>query len=208
MTDLAEAGCIAVLRGPSAAHARLVGELLLEAGFAALEVTFTVPRAPEVIAHLRRRAGDGRLVGAGTITEAQHAHLAVDAGAQFLVSPGFEPELWDTMASTGLPALPGVLTPSEVLRALRAGATAVKLFPASVVGPGYLAALRGPFPGVTFVPTGGLTAASMTAWLEAGALAVGLGGALAPSTPPVASAQVIEEARAALSALHGFRGTA
>ena len=107
-----------------------------------------------------------------------------EAGAGFLVTPGVTPEVVRVAVELGIPALPGALSPTEIATAQRAGATAVKLFPASLGGPGYLRVLRGPFSDVPFVPTGGIELADVRSWLDAGATCVGLGSALVGATPP------------------------
>lgn len=107
---------------------------------------------------------------------------AVLSGATFLVSPGCDPELLPVMQQTGLAVMPGVLTPSEVMLALRFGVEVVKLFPGSLGGPSYLSTLQGPFPEVSFLPTGGVSEDNVREWFEAGAFAVGVGGALAPGS--------------------------
>lgn len=195
---LAEAGCVAVLRSRTAGDAERTAHALAGAGVRAVEVTFTVPGAASVVERLRADLGDGVLVGCGTVTSARQVGDAVRAGAQFLVSPGLEPGLGTALAASGLPFLPGVLTPSEVMSAVRLGAVAVKLFPASTVGPGHLDALRGPFPDLAVVPTGGIGAGSAARWIRAGALAVGAGGALAP---PEAGEEDLRRARAAAGEL-------
>ncbi len=116
------------------------------------------------------------------MTTHEQVEQAAEAGATFLVSPGCDPELLPGMLGTGLLVLPGALTPSEVMLARRLGAQAVKLFPGSSGGPSYLKALRGPFPSIAFVPTGGVSLANIADWFAAGAFAVGAGGALAPSS--------------------------
>ena len=118
----------------------------------------------------------------GTFPHAHAAAHAYPAGAEFLVSPGTEPALAGAMLGTGLTVLSGALTPSEVMTALSLGVHVVKLFPASLGGPAFLKALRGPFPHVSFVPTGGVTADNLGEWLAAGAVAVGAGSDLCSPT--------------------------
>ena len=143
----------------------------------AVEVTFTVPDAPGAIAELA--AEESLLVGAGTVLTPDQADAAVRAGARFLVSPGLDDEVLDAAERLGVPALPGVFTPTEVARAARR-CSLMKLFPASLGGPTLLAALRGPFPDLAFVPTGGVSASTVGEWLAAGAIAVGASGDLCP----------------------------
>lgn len=175
-----EVGLLAVLRGRTAADAVEVADALIEAGVLVIEVTFTTPGAEQAMCTLAEAHGDRIVLGAGTVTTAQQAAAAADAGASFLVSPGADPELLAAMRATGLATVPGALTPSEVLAVVRGGADAVKLFPGSLGGPAYLRALRAPFPAVPFIPTGGVSAANAQEWFAAGAVAVGAGGALAP----------------------------
>lgn len=177
---LGRLGLVAVVRGRSWEDAVEVSEALVEGGVAGIEVAFTTPEAGRAIRELARRHGEDILLGAGTVTAPEQAAEAARCGASFLVSPGFDPGLVAAMRRTGLPVLPGVLTPGEVMGALRLGVEALKLFPAGTVGPGHLRALLGPFPGVRFVPTGGVSEHNAGEWFAAGAFAVGAGGALAP----------------------------
>jgi 2-dehydro-3-deoxyphosphogluconate aldolase / (4S)-4-hydroxy-2-oxoglutarate aldolase len=175
--ELAQRGIVAVLRAGSAQRAVVAARALAEGGVTAIEVTFTVPDAPAAIAELA--ADEALLVGAGTVLRPDQAEAAIDAGARFVVSPNLDEQVLDAAESRGVPALPGVLTPTEVARAARR-CSLVKLFPASLGGPALLAALREPFPELAFVPTGGVTAGEMGDWLRAGAAAVGAGGDLCP----------------------------
>jgi 2-dehydro-3-deoxyphosphogluconate aldolase/(4S)-4-hydroxy-2-oxoglutarate aldolase len=158
-----------------------IAEALVGGGFGAIELTFTTPGVDAALAEVRQRLGDKLLLGAGTITTPEQAHAAAQAGADFLVCPHLDERLLASMLATGLLAVPGVMSPSEVATALRTGATVVKLFPASTVGIGHLKALYGPFPGLQVIPTGGISPATAGGWLSAGALAVGLGGELLPT---------------------------
>jgi 2-dehydro-3-deoxyphosphogluconate aldolase/(4S)-4-hydroxy-2-oxoglutarate aldolase len=190
-----ELGLLAVLRGRTADDAVEVADALIEAGVLVIEVTFTTPDAEHAMRTLIEAYGDRIVLGAGTVTTAQQAAAAADAGASFLVSPGADAELLAAMRATGLATVPGALTPSEVLTVVRGGADAVKLFPGSLGGPGYLRALRAPFPGVPFIPTGGVSAANAQEWFDAGAVAVGAGGALAPPALDGDREAVVERAR-------------
>ena len=146
-----------------------------------LEITYSTPGAPEVIRQLTERYGDDAYVGAGTVTTVQQARDAVEAGARFLVSPGTRPELTGIMLGTGAVVLTGALTPTEVMVAVELGVDAVKLFPAALSGTALLKALRGPFPDVPMMPTGGVTPENLGEWIEAGAIAVGAGSDLISS---------------------------
>lgn len=175
-----DARAIAVVRARDGEEAVRIAEALHAGGLQAIELTFTTPGVAAALVETRRLFGDALLLGAGTITTAGEAEAAAAAGADFLVTPHLDLPLLGTMLATELLAVPGVLTPSEVAAALRAGALAVKLFPASTVGVGHLKALLGPFPGLRVIPTGGITPAAAPEWLAAGAVAVGLGSELVP----------------------------
>jgi 2-dehydro-3-deoxyphosphogluconate aldolase/(4S)-4-hydroxy-2-oxoglutarate aldolase len=177
---LQQAGVIAVVRADRAEDAVRAAGALLEGGVRAIELTFTTPGAGEALAQVRHAYGDRVYLGAGTIREPAQVELAVQAGAQFLVTPHLRPDLLGAMLATGLPCLPGVFTPSEVAAALELGAQAVKLFPASTGGPRHLRSLRGPFPELRAVPTGGVDASDISAWFAAGAMAIGAGSELCP----------------------------
>ena len=174
---------IAVLRRvePQAALLDLVSELA-DAGVRAFEITFDAPSAEADLAAVRERLSarvDGPfLAGAGTILTRHELEAARRAQADFAVAPLIDLSLIDTAVSEGLPFIPGALTPSEIHAAWNAGATFVKLFPASAVGPGFVRELRGPLPEVELVPTGGLGASNARDYLDAGAAAVGIGSAI------------------------------
>jgi 2-dehydro-3-deoxyphosphogluconate aldolase/(4S)-4-hydroxy-2-oxoglutarate aldolase len=168
-------GVVAVLRAPTADTFAAVADVLVEAGVTAIEVTLTSRGAVEALAGLCRRLPPHAVVGAGTVLTADQAKAAVDAGAAFLVSPVFDPDL---IAGAEVPFYPGALTPTEIFAAHRAGAPIVKLFPAATVGPRYVKDLHGPLPDVRIMPTGGIAVDDVATWLTAGAVAVGLGGPL------------------------------
>lgn len=191
-----ELGLLAVVRGESRQAAMEVVGALVEGGVLGIEVTFTTPEAPQVIRDLGSEYGDDILLGAGTVITPEQVDQAAEAGSTFLVSPGCDPDLLPAMLETGLLVLPGVLTPSEVMLARRLGAPALKFFPGSSGGPSHLKALLGPFPDVSFIPTGGVSADNVPDWFAAGALAVGAGSALAPpSLTGRDRAEVVENAR-------------
>ena len=200
-------GLLAVVRGESRRAALEVVGALIEGGVLGIEITFTTPEAVRVIRDLDEEYGDSILLGAGTVTTDEQVKRAAEAGASFLVSPGSDPKLLPAMLGTGLLVLPGVLTPSEVMLARRLGAQAVKLFPGSSGGTSYLKALRGPFPDVPFVPTGGVSLENINDWFAAGAFAVGAGGALAPSSIEGRDrGEVVENARQFAKAVRSAKG--
>ena len=136
----------------------------------------TVPNAIDAIGAVAKRFAGKVLVGAGTVTDAETARRAVDAGAEFIVTPCLVPEVIDAAHRANVAVLPGALSPTEVVEAFRAGGDMVKIFPVqSVGGAAYLRALRGPFPDIPFVPTGGVTLENLAEMFKAGAAAVGVG---------------------------------
>jgi 2-dehydro-3-deoxyphosphogluconate aldolase / (4S)-4-hydroxy-2-oxoglutarate aldolase len=173
---LRDVGIIPVIRAPSADAAVAVAEALLQAGLTVAEITMTVPNAIDAIGAVAKRFPGEVLVGAGTVTDADAARRAVDAGAEFIVTPCLVPEVIDAANRADVAVLPGALSPSEVFDAFRLGGDMVKIFPAqSVGGAAYLRALRGPFPNIPLVPTGGVTLENVAEMFEAGAAAVGVG---------------------------------
>lgn len=152
-----------------------------EHGLRALEVPFTVPDAPRAIAALRERLAEDAVLGAGTVRTSTELEAAVDAGAQFLVAPGLNPELVRVANRLGILIVPGVYTASEVDQALTMGLRLLKLFPAMPAGPEYMAALLQPFPEARFVPTGGVGPENARAFLDAGAAALAMGSSVFPS---------------------------
>jgi 2-dehydro-3-deoxyphosphogluconate aldolase / (4S)-4-hydroxy-2-oxoglutarate aldolase len=169
---------VAVLR---AAHARdyaPVIEALERGGVRSIELTLSTAGVFEELPVLLEQFGSAVEIGVGTVTSVRDAEAALDRGAAFIVTPTTDPAVVTTCTRRAVPVYPGGLTPTELHTGWRAGATAVKVFPASVVGPGYLAQLRGPFPDLEIVPSGGVGIDDAPAWITAGALAVSLGGPL------------------------------
>ena len=176
-----DTGLLAVIRGPSPELTVKMVEALVAGGVLGIEITYSTPNAPEVVQTLAEKFSDQIVLGMGTLTEIEHAEQAVKAGAGFLVSPHCEKELAAAMVATGLPVMMGALTPTEVLHAFRSGSDVVKVFPGSLGGPDYLKALRGPFPNIPMMPTGGVSLENIGAWFAAGAFAVGAGSNLCPT---------------------------
>lgn len=175
---LGRLGMLAVLRGSDPRRVTEAACLLIDEGIDVLEITFTVPECASVIGRVKSARRDA-VVGAGTVVNDVDVLAATEAGADFLVTPGATPALIEALVRSGKPFLPGVLTPSEVMQALSLGAPGVKLFPGSMVGPRGLSALRGPFPHLMVVPTGGVAPDNVAEWRAAGAFAVGAGSNLA-----------------------------
>jgi 2-dehydro-3-deoxyphosphogluconate aldolase / (4S)-4-hydroxy-2-oxoglutarate aldolase len=201
-----ESRAIAIGRHIAAPAAVPIAAALVEGGVTAIELTLNEPEAEALrsIEALARAADDlGALAGAGTVLSIGAAGRALDAGARFIVSPTTDPALVAWCAASGVPVFPGALTPSEILAAWAAGASAVKLFPAVTVGPGYLAQLRGPLPDVRLVPTGGIAAETAGRWIAAGAVAVGMGAWLIGDGELTGVTARARQVRAAIDAAAG-----
>jgi 2-dehydro-3-deoxyphosphogluconate aldolase/(4S)-4-hydroxy-2-oxoglutarate aldolase len=173
-----EGGVVAVARSLSADSGRDVADGLVRGGVQALEITLDDPedRALETLQAAARHAEGSVLdIGAGTVLTVDAAERALDAGATFVVSPHTDTALVEWAAERGIPAFPGAFTPTEILAGWRAGAAAVKLFPASVAGPAFVREFSGPFPKIPLIPTGGVTAETAPDFIRAGAIAIGVG---------------------------------
>lgn len=173
------AGVVAVVRAESAEQAIKIAEACLQGGIPSIEVTFTVPGALSVIEGLAKRFSDKELVvGAGTVLDSETARLAILAGAQYLVSPGFDLETAKLANRYQIPYMPGCLTITEMIHAMEAGVDIVKLFPGSAFGPSYVKAVKGPLPQINLMPTGGVSLDNVGEWISAGVVAVGVGSEL------------------------------
>lgn len=182
MTDLTaelrQTRLIAVLRHDRHVDMSGVVATLRDVGLAVIELTMSTPGCLEELERLAGAHGKPALLGVGTVTTSDEVRAAVGAGAEFIVTPGCFPDVIETSVAAGIPVVGGGLTPTELWLAHRAGATAVKVFPASLGGPGYLRALRGPFGALSLVPTGGIGLGDAREYLDAGALAIGTGSQL------------------------------
>lgn len=174
-----EIGIVPVVRATSAGEAYVAAEAVCQGGIPIVEITLTVPGAIEAIRELARNCGSDVLIGAGTVLNADAARRCLDAGAEFLVSPGLNVPTVEFATREGKLIMAGALTPTEVMAAWEAGADFVKVFPCGQVGGAkYIKALKGPFPQVAFVPTGGVTLNTAAEFIEAGSVALGVGGEL------------------------------
>jgi 2-dehydro-3-deoxyphosphogluconate aldolase/(4S)-4-hydroxy-2-oxoglutarate aldolase len=172
-------GIVPVVRAKNAEQAWLACRSLRAGGIDVLEVTMTVPDAINLIRELVAQFGNEVLVGAGTVLDAETARACIRAGAEFIVSPGFDADIVRAAHEADKPALPGALTPTEIMAATRAGADIIKLFPASAMGGAkYLRSLRAPFEHARFLPTGGVNAETARDFIAAGAVALGVGSEL------------------------------
>lgn len=182
----------AIVRAESYEKATAVADTLLGAGITSLEISLTTPYALEAISTLRRETGDDSVIGAGTVLDGPSARAAVEAGARFLVSPSLDPEVIRTGHRYGIPVFPGVASPTEMVRALELGADALKLFPASGYGPGWLRDVRAALPQAPVLPTGGITLDSAPEWIAAGAVACGMGSSLTEGDRETVAKRVTE----------------
>lgn len=178
MEGLASTRVLAIVRTTAADLIPGIVETLVEAGMRAVEIALTGPAMVPAIRTVARRGLPGLLLGAGTVLDASAAGAVVEAGAAYFVTPAVIPEVIQFATERGLAVFPGAYTPTEILTAIRLGATAVKLFPASAGGPGYLSALLGPLPSARLIPTGGVTLDAIPGYLGAGAFAVAIGSPL------------------------------
>ena len=169
---------IVVVRAPAATDYDRILDVLIDAGIGSVELTLTTPGTVERLPYLLDRFGDAADIGVGTVTDRRQLAAAVEAGAHYLVTPITDTDLVEAAHHAGVPIVPGGLTPTELFSAWQAGAAAVKIFPANQVGPGYVNDLRGPFPDIAVVPSGGVDLQNAVSWLAAGATAVSVGSPL------------------------------
>lgn len=169
---------LAVLRAPTAESFPALAAILVDEGFRRIEVTLSTAGGIDAIRSIRESAPDDVVVGAGSVTTVAQVHEASSTGASFVVSPHTDQTVVRAATALGLAVYPGAFTPTEVCAAWAAGVTAVKLFPAGRLGIGYLRDIRAPLPDIPLIPTGGIGLEDIGDWLDAGALAVGLGSVL------------------------------
>lgn len=175
-----EIGLLAVIRGPSAGLTIEMVRALVLGGIKGIEITYSTPEAAKVVEALAKEFGESICLGMGTLTKPEQVKEAESAGAQFIVSPICEPVLVTEMVNSGLLVMAGAFTPTEIFQAYSLGTDIVKVFPGSLAGPTYLKAIRGPFPHIPLMPTGGVNITNLRDWFAAGAIAVGVGSELCP----------------------------
>mgnify|MGYP003266003629 FL=1 len=173
-------GIVAVVRAENIAEAVRISSACIEGGVPAIEVTYTVPGATEVIKALKETfPADKLIVGAGTVLDAATARMAILAGAEYIVSPGFDEETAKLCNLYQIPYMPGCMTITEMMKAMQYGADIVKLFPGSAFGPSFVKAVKAPLPQANIMPTGGVSLDNVEEWFKNGVVAVGAGGKLA-----------------------------
>jgi 2-dehydro-3-deoxyphosphogluconate aldolase/(4S)-4-hydroxy-2-oxoglutarate aldolase len=178
LKHIIDCGIVAVVRAENATQVHGAVRALQEGGVDCIEITFTVPNAVQMIRSCRETYGDSILLGAGTVLTPSDAAAAIAAGACYIVSPNTNREIIQLCNGGKVAVMPGAMTPTEVVLAAQAGADMVKIFPAEILGPAYIKALRAPLPDIPLMPTGGVTAENVGEWLAAGATAVAAGGSL------------------------------
>ena len=171
-------GLVAVIRAETPDKATRIVEACALGGIVALEITFTVPGASAVIEHLAKKSSNKILLGAGTVLDPETARIAILAGAQFVVSPALNPETARLCNRYQVPYLPGAATIREVVEAMECGADIIKIFPGEILGPAFIKAVKGPLPQAQLMPTGGVSIENVADWINAGSVAVGVGGSL------------------------------
>ncbi len=181
LQQILDSGVVAVVRSRSGERLAEVVQALADGGVTAVEITFTVPDAAEVIRRVRQGVDDRVVLGAGTVLDPETARAALLAGAQYIVAPNTNIDVIRLCRRYDVPVMPGALTPTEVVTAWEAGADVVKIFPADLGGPPYLKALRGPLPQVRLMPTGGVDLETAEPFLKAGACCLGVGSTLVES---------------------------
>jgi 2-dehydro-3-deoxyphosphogluconate aldolase / (4S)-4-hydroxy-2-oxoglutarate aldolase len=180
LNRIIDAQVVAVIRGPSEELSLKMVDALIKGGITGVEITYSTPNAAEVVKALHLKYGDQITLGMGTLIEPAQTFEAKEAGARFLVSPVCDPVLGKAMIDTGLVVMIGALSPTEILQAFKLGSDVVKIFPGSLLGPSYVRALKGPFPQIPIMPTGGVSASNVAEWFAAGVVAVGAGSELCP----------------------------
>ena len=206
LSKITKAGLVAVVRAASAEDAERIAGACIEGGVAAIEITFTVPGAHEVIGKLAQRFSNERLlIGAGTVLDEETARIAILAGAQFIVSPSLSARTAQLCRRYQVPYMPGAGTAAEVLRALEEGADIVKVFPGEILGPLFVKAILGPLPHAPLMPTGGVALDNAADWISAGCVALGVGSNLTAGAKTGDYGRITETARQFLAKIHEAR---
>jgi 2-dehydro-3-deoxyphosphogluconate aldolase / (4S)-4-hydroxy-2-oxoglutarate aldolase len=196
-------GIVAVIRAESSEEAKAISHACIKGHISAIEVTFTVPHALQVIESLVQTfSEDELLIGAGTILDSETARLAILAGAKYIVSPAFDEATAKLCNRYGIPYMPGCMTVTEMIKAMEFGADIIKLFPGSTFGPSYVKAIKGPLPHIQLMPTGGVSIDNIKEWFQAGVVAVGVGGEL---TSPAKKGQFDEVTLRALAFVEAIK---
>lgn len=178
LNRIIDTGLVAIIRADVSDHAARIAEACANGGVAALEVTFTVPGAAQVIEVLSKQYNNDMIIGAGTVLDAETARIAILSGAKFVVSPALNPDTARLCNRYQIPHMPGTGTVKEIIEAMEAGADIIKIFPSEDLGPGFVKAVRSPLPQAQLMPTGGVSLDNVSDWIKAGCVAVGVSGHL------------------------------
>lgn len=208
LNKITRCGLVAVVRAQSPEQAVKIAQACAEGGVAALEITFTVAGAVEVIQELAKfyRGKDEIIIGAGTVLDPETARDAILAGAQYVVSPCLNVDTMKMCSRYQIPAMPGAMTIKEVVEAMEAGADIVKIFPGEFFGPAIIKAFQGPLPHASLMPTGGVSLDNVGEWIKAGAVAVGVGGNLTAGAKTGDYASITRIARQFIEKISEARG--
>ncbi|PNY20086.1 bifunctional 4-hydroxy-2-oxoglutarate aldolase/2-dehydro-3-deoxy-phosphogluconate aldolase [Streptococcus parauberis] len=193
----------AVVRGADEEDAKEISRYAIAGGIRNIEITFSTPNSAQVMADLSEEFANRKdvVIGAGTVMDSKLAQEAIDAGAVFLVSPHFDPAIASLANENKVYYFPGCATVTEVVTAMKASCPIIKLFPGGQVGPGFIKDIHGPIPEVALMPSGGVSIDNVADWKKAGAVAVGVGSALARNVASQGYESVTEVAKAFVSAL-------
>jgi 2-dehydro-3-deoxyphosphogluconate aldolase/(4S)-4-hydroxy-2-oxoglutarate aldolase len=179
LSRMIDSGLVAVVRAENADQAKRIADACIKGGVAAIEITFTVPGAADVIGELAKTYKSGKIIlGAGTVLDPETARVAILAGAQYVVSPSLNVETIKLCHRYQVPVMPGAATIKEIVESMEAGADIVKVFPGEALGPTFVKAVKGPLPQAPLMPTGGVSLDNVAEWIKAGCVAVGVGGNL------------------------------
>ncbi len=207
ITRICDAGIVAVVRAKDSDEAMRITDACIEGGVAAIELTFTVPGAHNVIEELAKRYTPEEIIlGAGTVLDPETARIAILSGAQYIVSPYFKAETVKLCNRYRVPCMPGAMTIKEVVEAMEAGADIIKVFPGEAFGPKILKAIKGPIPHAKLMPTGGVDVNNVGEWIKNGAVAVGAGGALTAGAKTGDYAQITKTGREFIAKIREARG--
>ncbi len=175
---ITDSGLVVVVRAENPETAKKITNACLEGGAAAIEITYTVPGATKVIEELAKEYSGQIIIGAGTVLDSETARIAILSGAQYVVSPYLSRETLRLCNRYQIPCMPGVMTVEGVVEAMELGADILKIFPGEAFGPSIIKAIKGPLPQASMMPTGGVSIDNVGEWIRAGAVAVGVGGAM------------------------------
>lgn len=202
LKKITDIGIVAVVRSETIEEGIRISKACVEGGIPAIEVTYTVPGATEVIKALKEQfSSDELVIGAGTVLDAATARIAILAGSEFIVSPAFDEETAKLCNLYQVPYMPGCMTITEITKAMQYGADIVKLFPGSAFGPSFVKAVKAPLPQANIMPTGGVSLENIDEWFKNGVVAVGAGGKLASGS----SEDIIATAKAFVEKIKEIR---